>query len=425
MRKISILLAGLLVLLLLTGCYDRVELENRQLVLAMGIDREGEDYKLTVLMPSLNADSNKQKEDAKELTKSGTGRTLAEAIDHIEAYTSRSLYLGQVKLCILSKEVLSSLNTLTQELEDNKDLSRKIIILETDNKASELLGVKQEGEPSIGLYVPSFYKNNEVTTSFQLDLEGLLGQLYASAFVNTDRVAVIPKISFTKKAANQQKAATKGEKTQNSSMQDNDTQDNRQESSSEDSSTTGDSMQDSSMAGGSDPPEEDKLEIKGAVVVKNDQLIGELDESQMRAYLLIQGEAKGASIEFDDMHLKIYKNKTDKSLNADGLDIHVYVEGAMDGPTSGKHSSASKDASFGALKELMKGTLLQKKDTEATKKIPQIEESLMKDIENIVDYANKLEADIFYLNNYFWKHKLEAAFNQIKINPQVKVEIIL
>ncbi len=175
--------------LLLTGCHDMTELENRQLVQAMGIDIEDERYTVTLLMPSIEGSSNKQEHDEKALVKSGTGKTLKDAFEVIEHSTSKRLFMRQMVLCILGESVEKQALQTIQQLYENKSINKDMMVM-TGLKASEIIETRIEGEPTVGLYTEAYARNNQKESiSVQ--------ELYKLLLEDENGLSQTPRISVT------------------------------------------------------------------------------------------------------------------------------------------------------------------------------------------------------------------------------------
>lgn len=209
----------LLLSILLSGCFDKVELEERGLVLAIGIDKynikndtnlektgEEKRYTVSIAMPDIS-ENNKESETKKqanpmekegenkknnEAIKKAEGQSVSSTIDLIDNYTSKKLYYGHTKAVILGKEVLQDeifLKETIDFLERNREISRKIIILASKERADNILQTIPKDEKMIGIYINNFYKNNKKNESFtfRVDLENII-----QALLSTNGDAIIP-----------------------------------------------------------------------------------------------------------------------------------------------------------------------------------------------------------------------------------------
>jgi len=194
MRRISALLVVLC--LLLTGCWDNVELENRGFVVSMGIDKQEGGIALTLTVPDAAAIAGKD-DGGERLLLHGQGASLAAAIRDAGSGIGKTLFFGQTKLVVLSTAVLFDADMLSQVLDTldrGSEWSRKLIILAADEnlRAADVLGAESPGEPLVGTFVASYYKNgaNAESMAVKTDLEHVVHALNASGDTVLPRAAV-------------------------------------------------------------------------------------------------------------------------------------------------------------------------------------------------------------------------------------------
>lgn len=96
MKKIFLLI----IILLLTGCSDYIELNNLAIVNTIGIDKKDDKYKICIEV--LNTD----KKNGKNKIYYSTGKTINEAINKVNNKSSKKIYGGHLDKIIVSKDVL-------------------------------------------------------------------------------------------------------------------------------------------------------------------------------------------------------------------------------------------------------------------------------------------------------------------------------
>lgn len=184
------IISVLAITVLLTSCYDKIELEDRALVISMGIDKDDDEFSLAMEIPSkLESDEENNKNNVKE----ASAASVNSAMRKIDAYSGQKLYYGHTKACIIGKDILEDEKMFKETvdgLERNREISRKLIILATKDDADEIYEAKTDNEALTGIFINDFYKNNIKTLgiTFRQDLEGIIQQLLSSS--NT----VIPEI---------------------------------------------------------------------------------------------------------------------------------------------------------------------------------------------------------------------------------------
>ncbi|MFR4987255.1 MAG: Ger(x)C family spore germination protein [Lachnospirales bacterium] len=205
----------------LTGCFDKVELEERALVLAIGIDKytDGNDtntektgeekrFIVSMAMPEVsegektgNANpmgNGEEQNSINEAIKVAEGSSIASTIDLIDTYMSKNLYYGHTKVVVLGKEILQDeilLREVIDSLERNNEISRKIIVLGTMGTAKEILQTIPKDEKMLGIYINDFYKNNKKNSSFtyRVDLEDIIQQLLATNNTAIPNIQIVDK----------------------------------------------------------------------------------------------------------------------------------------------------------------------------------------------------------------------------------------
>jgi len=172
-----------LVLLLLaspfafTGCWDRVEIEDRAFVVAIGIDSDNGEYVVSLSIPLLKKDGNAENNEPRHI-KSAQGKTITEAMKKLDAKTDKTLYYGQAKLLMLGSTLLSDTGMTSaaiNAIKSKHEIDLRINVLAAEKKASDILEAKPPGETLPGLYVADIYRNKDKLggASFALDLERL------------------------------------------------------------------------------------------------------------------------------------------------------------------------------------------------------------------------------------------------------------
>jgi Ger(x)C family germination protein len=294
-RGITLLLVPILALSLLSGCWDRVEIENRAFVVAMGIDKgEGENYAITLSVPILN----KESDEKPAFIKTAEGQTICEALKKLDAKNDKSLYYGQTKLIVLGTEILQDrqlLKTAIYTLEDKLPAARRIHVLAAENP-EEILEAAPPGEILPGSYIPNMYRHRDKIggTSFALDFERL-----STIMAIPESGAIIPKVE----------------------------------------------------AHGS---ENDELQLSGAAVLKNSQKTGRLSPDELRGFLwAFHGGNTGAVVTHENLSLLVDTHKATVKFKENPLRvlISVEVEGKVHGTLATDYTHTTNVAFTRAIAE--------------------------------------------------------------------------
>ena len=133
--------------LLLSGCWDKKELNEVALVIGVGLDKvEGENYKITaqVIKPS----SGQDKAGGSELPTwsiSATGKTVMSAIRNMNESSPRRLYWAHLQIIILGEDLAKEgLSPIITWFERDRDSRAGSFIVVTNGLAEDLLNQKIE-----------------------------------------------------------------------------------------------------------------------------------------------------------------------------------------------------------------------------------------------------------------------------------------
>ena len=192
--------------LVLTGCWDSVEINERHVVLEVAIDKndtskqsnaEAQDkrYEITYTIPDIaklsGEDSLSENVKTAIITKSST---IATSVDEVERKTQNTVTFSHTKALVLGEELLKDRELFKATIDGlirNMQIGRGTTILAVKGKAGELTQAKNPQNPIIGLYVMKFFNNSERPTSYakQQTLGNLIKELQSTG------VTTIPTIS--------------------------------------------------------------------------------------------------------------------------------------------------------------------------------------------------------------------------------------
>ena len=161
--RIGVLIFALCLIGGLTGGENYVELENRNFVMALGVDLgEDETYRFTYTFPDLEALTGNGS-SAKYPPMTLEADSLQKSEDKYDSMSGKSLDYGQVKVIVLGSEVVSDrdkLKALLEEIRNNPEFARTMLVCESLTTGEELLGLDEEVAGSIGIYMEEMFQNN-------------------------------------------------------------------------------------------------------------------------------------------------------------------------------------------------------------------------------------------------------------------------
>jgi|GEM_PF-1407818 len=330
-------LIAVVFLFALTGCYDKVELEDRGFIMTIGIDKYQEDDTKTEVEEDgkknqenekngenfniagySEKDSEKSEEENKdkdisvitfdneednnrftvtinransqqEGSESSRGNstivansdTIAGAINLINLYSNQHVYLGYAEAIVISESILRDpelFKEVVDTLERHKEVSREIFIVTTEGKASDSLLENLKSDKMLGMFISKFYRNNNSFGSsrvFHKNLEDLSKSLRQTGH------AIIPKLA-----------------TDNGNVK-----------------------------------------LNGVAVIKDFKLVDWLNGSSIKGYLWVLGKGEGItiSVEANDTFVPLNINKNTKKVtfreNNDQLicEINLKINGTIEG----------------------------------------------------------------------------------------------
>ena len=153
MKSKGILLV-LLIPLLLTGCWDLEEIENRDYVINLGIDYENDEYSVTYGL-AWSDDENHLGS-----VKTVKGENLPFILENSDISSEKSTFLGHTKTLILGENVLRDKSVLDEvifALKNHNELSSKVLTMECEGRASDAVNAISEEKQ---MYIWNFYRTN-------------------------------------------------------------------------------------------------------------------------------------------------------------------------------------------------------------------------------------------------------------------------
>jgi spore germination protein KC len=359
-----------------SSCYDKVELEDRGFIVAIGIDKynektdkevasfDGEDkgnrFTISMSLPDIDSIINTSSGDnSVAMVKVASGKTILEAQEIINSHSSHKIYLGHTKLVVLGKEILSDETLFNESLdyiERSNEINNKILVVATQKNAKDILEGKIKDKTMPGIFVNNFYKNNKnvPALSFKLDLYTLLLKLRENGDV------LIPEIEI----------------------------------------------------------ENEYLKLSGCAIIKEEKLVGWLNDTEMVGYLWVKGDADNTTLispyKENYTSVKVYKNKTKLKFIENGNNLvcqaDIYAKGDLK-----EFNSKNENIT----------------DNEILKEIGQLYENIIQ--ERIYttwnSFSEKHEVDGFNLKNLLMKKnyelykKYEANWNDTLKNMELKANI--
>jgi spore germination protein KC len=201
--------------LLVSGCWDLKELQDRNIVLAIAIDRAdlktpdaqvqtyvqksgGKEYRLSLQIVKLTPSSGDQppSKSSKTFIYSDSGKSMFEMIRGILGQSSKALYFGHLDAIVISEQALSAdgLAPLLDFFRRNPQVRWRVKVLVTPGNARKILEMPTPtGEPG-GKYLKGIVDNHK-NDLHMLGKEADLGEI--SQILDNHHDLLIPRIEAT------------------------------------------------------------------------------------------------------------------------------------------------------------------------------------------------------------------------------------
>ena len=140
MKKIILLI----ICLIITGCNDYAELNKLSIVTAAAIDKNKDNYEVTLLIANSPKSNTTSKEgEAKTTVYKASGKTIAETIKKIDKKTPKQLYFSHINVIIISDEIgKEGFFKIADWLIRHPQTRNRFYLMQiNDNKASDVLKI--------------------------------------------------------------------------------------------------------------------------------------------------------------------------------------------------------------------------------------------------------------------------------------------
>ena len=141
MKKVLILL----LLFLLTGCWNYQELNSIAISTAIGVDKndDGKYEVSTMIANSRKEQSSSKESESQSIIFTGVGNTISEAFKNIDLYNPRRNYIGHVSVVVISDEVAKDgLNDILDFSARNPESTKRFqMVIAKNCKAKDILKI--------------------------------------------------------------------------------------------------------------------------------------------------------------------------------------------------------------------------------------------------------------------------------------------
>lgn len=184
-NRIKRLLALSMALLLLTGCWDKIEINELAFVIALGIDMEEDGrYTVTCVIPNLPVYTGKEggAQDEAKYTKTASASTITGAYKELTTRLNKELNFEHMEALVLGDSLFQDpdkLKQLANHVDRNAQYSKKIPVLAAKGKAADVLEAPTTDANAVGQYISGIYENNasSIIRHFEVSLQEFISKM--------------------------------------------------------------------------------------------------------------------------------------------------------------------------------------------------------------------------------------------------------
>jgi Ger(x)C family germination protein len=180
---------------LFTGCDDMVEIEDRDFIQTLGVSVEGDELKVSFVLPDISALTGQQAKEGDKLYVGFKGKNFSDIEEQYSYNSDKKLDYNHLKAIIFEYSAVKNpkyMKNILQFIEENYDIARNTKTFITTNKLEDVLKLDETMSGSVGDYLENYYKNNR---SKQLNEECTIGDLI-NAMNNKDQVVHVPVLAI-------------------------------------------------------------------------------------------------------------------------------------------------------------------------------------------------------------------------------------
>lgn len=151
MKRIKLLIITFITSLVVTGCWDSAEINKREFIFAVGIDKNPDNLKFTSEIPKINEGSE---EERLVYTKDSTNFADFYATSYLHSEKAISDRLMQV--IVLGEDVARDSETvkkLFDEIQRSPQMNRRVKICISKGKAEEIINMEIPSNPIVGRFL--------------------------------------------------------------------------------------------------------------------------------------------------------------------------------------------------------------------------------------------------------------------------------
>lgn len=380
-KKLLLLLTIGLISFLLSGCLRSMQLNERALVQAIGIDLEGTNIHLTLQIFSPSSSSKIGVSEAAENAKiiSASGKSIIEAMENAARTQGKQLFIGHNRIIVIGRSM--AVNGIKEELNyfsTASTMRHNTKLLVCDGTAQSVLTAKVNS----GMLSAEALERLSESANTNGTLRNVKLYEFLRSIENRNDSAVIPMISIIETQQPQTAASQSG-------------------------SEGGGSEGGGSEGGGGSLAPVSNVELGNTAIFTDGKMSGILDKKESRGLLWLQDRVRGTTIEienekFEIAAIKLFSSKSKLRFENKNGEMKFILDIAASATVGESLLQNLKQAGLDDMPDLAL----------AAQKV--IEEESRAAFEKAI---NHYEADVFNLGNIIWKTD-KALWDTIHTAPE-------
>lgn len=183
-RIVKIFLVVLIVLISVTGCWDAVDIDRRDICTAIFLDKQGEDYVLYAEIAQItskaqnqqNGQGGGQQQQPGSVSVRASGKSITTARLNLDRELDKPLYLGAVQSLIITERMAEfGIEEYVMRLRQLIEYRKTLDVIVTPDEPEEFLGVTTENETSVGFAIEDTIENlRKEGVSYHMSLADML-----------------------------------------------------------------------------------------------------------------------------------------------------------------------------------------------------------------------------------------------------------
>ncbi|ADY56680.1 germination protein, Ger(x)C family [Syntrophobotulus glycolicus DSM 8271] len=418
-KKVLILLLAALILIPVSGCWNRRELNNIGILGAVGIDIQGEKIIVTteIIRPKAYGGEARSNQESFVMDQT-TGDSVLEALRNATEKFDRKIFLADCKVFILSEEAAKKgfMDYMDFWMRDHESRLYAYVFVVKGAKPSDVMGKSEGIEDIPSIYLQSLAKAQRANSkSVSIELLDFIKEYYSIGKQPVCGVLQLVEMK-TEESQGQKKSTEKAGSDQANSSESR----GEADMTIEESGKNGDLPQ-------NDPDKEKEILDEGAAVFLKDRLVGFLGGEETKAVNFVNNKVSSGTIvakkpdRVQTVEILESKCKREVLLQEDGsiiINLNLKISGSI-GELTGQGKTMVEDSTEIDLQKI------QDANSEVTKK--QIEEVITKT-------QREFQSDVFGFGLEFhkkypqeWeriKYDWNQKFSTAQVNVQVETTIL-